>query len=157
MRRLIGSGVAVCGALAALWACSDGPPPPAGSGNVVIVDVDATRSPPPPDNDADDDSPFAPLDGGYAYLGDAYDPLGNCASCACPATDYCFGGGTGYTAFACTPSGFGAGCQPIPAACAGDASCDCLLQATSAQISCVGVCVQNPTQGGGPVVYCPHP
>ena len=88
---------------------------------------------------------------------DGYNPIGNCSQCACPAGDYCFGGGTGYTTFSgnCMPTAFGIGCQPIPAACAsaGDASmCDCLLQATAGKVGCYGVCVDSTL-----TVYCPNP
>jgi len=159
---LLAAGVVVCAGLGALEACTtDGPSPPSGSGNDITVDVDATMGVNPPASyDAGPDSPFARVDGGYAAAPDGYSPVGNCGACNCAATDYCFGGGTGYTTFsgACTPTTFGIGCQPFPAACAGDAGCDCLLKALSTQVPCYGVCIQNPTVGSGvPIVYCPNP
>jgi hypothetical protein len=159
---LLAAGVVLCGALGLVVACTtDGPPPPTGSGNDTIVDNDATNGVrPPASQDASPDSPFAPVDGGYPAAPDGYSPIQNCGACTCEAGTYCFGGGSGYTTFsgACTPTTFGIGCQPVPAACATDASCDCLLQATAAQVPCYGVCVQNPTVGSGvPILYCPNP
>jgi hypothetical protein len=147
----------VCGAAVSTTAActNDDTTPQQGSGNDV-VGIDATTQAAQSD-DGGPDSPFARVDGGYPGKPDGYDPIGICAKCACPATDYCFGGGTGYTTFggSCKPTAFGIGCQPIPDACAsvGDASvCDCLLQATASKVGCYGVCVDT-TQ----TVYCPNP
>ena len=145
----------LCGALAwAAAACTgdDTSSMPTGSGDNVHVDVDANdtvemRA------DVGADSPFARVDGSYD-IPDGYSPYRNCQSCKCPATDYCFGGGTGYTSFSgnCMPDAFAIGCQPLPPACAGDASCDCLLPATAGQVPCYAVCVQNTR-----TLYCPNP
>jgi hypothetical protein len=133
---------------------SDDSNAPLGSGDKVIVDVDATMQPQPPAGGGGADSPFARVDSGYPGAPDGYNPVGVCKTCACPKTDYCFGGGTGFTTFSgsCTPSGFGIGCQPLPAACGADASCDCLLQATAADVPCYPVCVQITL-----TLYCPNP
>jgi hypothetical protein len=151
------ASVACGAAVSTMAACSnDDTTPQQGSGN-DFVGTDATTQP-GQSSDGGPDSPFAPVEGGlYPGKPDGYDPVGICAKCACPAGDYCFGGGNGYTTFggSCTPTAFGIGCQPIPAACAsaGDAGvCDCLLQATSAKISCYGVCVDSTL-----TVYCPNP
>lgn len=157
MRALhVGLGAALlgCASAAATAACSsDDPSVPSGSGNDIIVDVPVTTQPTAAE-DAGPDSPFARVDGGAYNKPDGYDPYGVCKACACPATDYCFGGGSGNTTFTtCTPTGFGVGCQPIPAACAADASCDCLLTATAANTpGCYPVCVQNTR-----ILYCPNP
>jgi hypothetical protein len=146
-------GGALCCAAAACN--SDDSSTPTGSGNDVKVDVDATNQPPQPSYDGGP-SPFSPVDGGVYSTPDGYDPYGVCVQCNCPATDYCFGGGGSYTSFSgnCNPTGFGIGCQPLPASCSGDSGsqCDCLLQATNAMLPCYAVCVQ-----GNRAVYCPHP
>jgi hypothetical protein len=158
--RSLGWGLCVGAALlggalvSAASACnSDDSSTPTGSGDNVTVDVDATNLPGAP-TDAGTDSPFARVEGGYAAAPDGYDPYGLCQKCACPATDYCFGGGTGYTSFSgsCTPSGFGVGCNPLPAGCSGASDCDCLLMATASKFPCYAVCVQNSR-----TVYCPNP
>lgn len=154
--RLAVGAALLGGALAsAAAACnSDDSSTPTGSGNDVTVDNDATMQPSQPTYDGNADSPFAPVDGGVYPVPDGYDPYGVCVKCACPATDYCFGGGGSYSSFSgnCNPTGFGIGCQPLPAGCSGDSDCDCLLQATAAQIPCYAVCVQ-----GNRAVYCPNP
>ena len=153
-------GLGACGALlgalvSAASACNsdDSTGVVTGSGDNVVVDNDATTQP-GPSTDAGADSPFARVEGSVYGTPDGYAPSNVCKSCACPKTDYCFGGGTGYTSFSgdCKPSTFGIGCQPIPAACGDDASCECLLQATAANFSCVAVCEDNTH-----TVYCPHP
>lgn len=160
--REVARRVALCAALlgaamgAAVAACDadDSTGAPAGSGDHVTVDNDATVQPQQPKFDGGPDSIFASVDGGAYAAPDAYDPYGACKSCKCPAGDYCFGGGGSYTTLStCTPTSFGVGCQPIPAACGADASCDCLLTAIGSMgLQCYPVCVQNSL-----TVYCPHP
>lgn len=153
--RLALSAGLLGGALAcAAAACnSDDSSTPTGSGN-DFTGTDATTQPQQPQFDGNPDSPFAPVEGGVYGTPDGYDPYGICVKCNCPATDYCFGGGGSYTSFSgnCNPTGFGIGCQPLPAACAGNATCDCLLDATASQVPCYPVCVQN-----NRALYCPHP
>jgi len=144
------------GTLAAvLAACSadDSSSTPTGNGDDITVDVDATNQP-GQTGEGGSDSPFARVDGGYSAAPDGYDPYGICQKCACPATDYCFGGGGAFTQFDgnCKPTGFGIGCNPLPAGCSGAMDCECLLKATAADFPCYGVCVQD-TQ----TVYCPNP
>jgi hypothetical protein len=150
----VGVGL-VGGSLAcAMAACSadDASSTPTGHGDTVYVDVDSTMQP-GPSTDAGPDSPFARVDGGYA-IPDGYEPFAVCQKCDCPATDFCFGGGTGYTTFSgtCKQTTFGVGCNPLPAGCSGDSDCDCLLMATADKFPCYAVCVQN-----NRAVYCPNP
>jgi hypothetical protein len=153
----LGVGAALLGGalVSAAAACNsdDSSGVPAGKGDNLTVDNDATTQPGAP-TDAGADSPFARVEGSVYDKPDGYDPYGICQKCACPATDYCFGGGTGYTTFSgsCTPSGFGIGCNPLPAGCSGDSDCDCLLMATASKFPCYAVCVQNSR-----TVYCPNP
>lgn len=135
---------------------SDDSTPTQGSGN-DFYPTDATNQPTAQNGDAGADSPFAPVEGSIYYKPDGYDPVGTCTKCACPAGDYCFGGGTGNTTFGgnCMPTGFGIGCQAIPAACASAKAgglCDCLLQNVATTIGCYGVCALNTL-----TVYCPNP
>jgi hypothetical protein len=159
LRWGVGLGAALlCGGLAAagLAACSadDSTSAPTGKGDDITVDVDATSQQGGPMGGAGADSPFARVDGGAYDKPDGYDPYGICQKCACPATDYCFGGGGSFTQFDgnCKPAGFGIGCNPLPAGCSGGMDCECLLKATASEFSCYGVCVQNST-----TVYCPNP
>ncbi len=155
-RSVGAAGLLAASLTSAAMACNgDDSSPATGNGNDVHVDVDATTQQGPPSGaDAGADSPFAPVEGSVYSKPDGYNPLGVCKSCACPGTDYCFGGGTGNATFGgnCNPTGFAVGCQPLPAACASDASCECLLQATAGQVPCYAVCVQNSR-----TLYCPNP
>jgi hypothetical protein len=158
MRLVWWLGSLACGAtVSTMAACSaDDSTPPLGSGN-DFHGTDATTQP-GQSTDGGADSPFAPVDGSIYYKPDGYNPVGICTKCACPAGDYCFGGGTGYTTFSgnCAPTAFGIGCQPIPAACAttgADAGlCACLLENVATNIGCYGVCALNTL-----TVYCPNP
>jgi len=125
----------------------------------------ATDSQPPPvapptyASDAGSATPYGVVydDGGGYSRGYAYSPLEVCKQCACEAGTYCFGGGTGYTTFsgACTGGGsaFGIGCQPLPAACATQPNCDCLVGALKLPAACYLVC----TDVSNLTVYCPSP
>jgi hypothetical protein len=153
----LGLCVALLGAAlgAAVAACnSDDSTAPTGNGDHLSVDSDATMQPGPPVFDGGPDSIFAPVEGSVYGKPDGYDAYGVCQRCGCPAADYCFGGGGSYTSFSgnCMPTAFGVGCQPLPAACAAEAGCDCLLTATAPMVPCYAVCVQNTR-----TVYCPNP
>jgi hypothetical protein len=138
-------------------ACSDNAQP-LGQGNVVTGYPSSMQ--PEPDKDAGPYYDSRPYDSPYAPPPDGYDPIALCAKCACPSTDYCFGGGTSYVAFngncnATAPAGsFALGCQPIPAACLSSPAghrCDCLLKYTSF-LPCYPDCIENTL-----TLYCPHP
>lgn len=162
MRR-IWWAVALLGGAAvsvAAAACTDSTQP-LGQGNTV-TGYDASQQQPP--GPAEDAGPY--YDGLYTYDSpyspppDGYSPLALCASCACPATDYCFGGGTGYTTFNgqcnadAAADAFALGCQPIPPQClsvADGGRCPCLLQYTSF-LPCYPDCIENTL-----TLYCPHP
>jgi hypothetical protein len=161
MRRFWWAAVLLVGAAASALAaaCTDSTPP-LGQGNTVFG-YDASMQPMGPGQDAGSyiDAPYG-QDAPYPPPPDGYDPIALCAMCACPSTDYCFGGGTGYVAFngACnaeaSADAFALGCQPIPAVCvnAPDGSrCDCLLKQTSF-LPCYPDCIENTL-----TLYCPHP
>ncbi|MBV9948853.1 MAG: hypothetical protein JOZ69_18540 [Myxococcales bacterium] len=148
---------AACCALA--WACTGESSPPLGSGDNVKMDIDASVMP-VQDADPGPDSPFAPLDGPYGSLGDAYG-LAVCAGCACEAGTFCYGGSPGSPLSSCdqTAAAAGAplalGCHPIPSACAtATEECVCLLQSLPRDTSCYPVCTAPAS--GGFVVYCPQ-
>ena len=146
----------LAGALASVAAaCGNPSPPPIGQGDKVFVDVDATNQGLQPGQPVGDGGGFdAPVsEGGYYGAPDGYAPYATCQSCACPATGYCFGGGTGYTSFSgdCNPAAFGIGCQALPPECP-DASCECLIGVVGKQLPCYPVCVQNTR-----TLYCPSP
>jgi hypothetical protein len=120
--------------------------------------VDATDQPPQPEyDDGSPDSPFSRVDTGYVQLADGFAPFSVCSQCACGSSSLCFAGGRGYGAFSgtCAATAPGAtpaiGCVPIPAACANEPDCPCLLNALSPVLPCYTVCADN----GGFVVYCP--
>ena len=104
------------------------------------------------------DSFFAPLDGQYGPLPDGYVPLAVCAQCACAGGAFCYGGSP-YTAFSGTcdqtaSTALGVGCHTIPAGCAAEPDCVCLLQALGAQMPwCYAACADDPN--GGFTIYCP--
>jgi hypothetical protein len=147
-------------------ACSESAAP-LGSGNDVVVDVDAAEQPPPQQGDDDSgmiDSPFAPVDSPYSsQKPDGYAPFDWCTQCGCPSGMFCFGGGTGYTAFngdchadggpvPATGAGLAVGCYPFPGACANEPSCECLIIAMSQYMTCYPVCSITSN-----IVYCPNP
>lgn len=155
----VASAVAV---LSAIGACTGTSTKPLGVGDDLTVDVDATPAPPDPREDASAaaDSPYGFLDGPYGVLGaDAYDPLGACEQCACPSGSYCAGEGIGLAAgsAACGPQAdggaSGVGCVELPAGCANEPDCTCLLKSLGSGLSCSPVCAEN----GGFAVYCPTP
>lgn len=162
MRRIWWAVVLLGGAFAsvAAAACTDSTQP-LGQGNNV-VGYDASMQPPPTPA-ADAGSYYDVLYGyeaGYGATPDGYDPIGLCGTCACPPTDYCFGGGTGYVDFSgqcnrdAAADAFALGCQPIPPQCLSvpdGGRCPCLLQYTSF-LPCYPDCVENTL-----TLYCPHP
>jgi hypothetical protein len=149
-------GAAAASVVAA--ACTDNSSP-LGQGNTVTTYPSSMQSE-GPGQDAGAYYDARLYDSPYAPPPDGYDPLALCKMCACPATDYCFGGGTSYVAFngncnaTASADAFALGCQPIPAACvsAADGSrCDCLLKYTSF-LPCYPDCIENTL-----TLYCPHP
>ena len=150
-------GAACC---VAAWACTGESTPPLGSGDNVNTDVDASvMSVQGGDADLGPDSPFAPLDGPYGRVGDAYG-LAVCAACGCEAGTFCYGGSPGSPLSSCDQTGAASGaplelgCHPIPPACASAPECVCLLQSLPKDTSCYSVCTAPPS--GGFVVYCPQ-
>jgi hypothetical protein len=155
-RRLV--RVAVLGGIsaAALTGCDNSAP--LGSGSRLAVDVDASSQPAQStdDDSSSADSPFAPVDGAYGILPDGYAPLALCAQCACAVGTYCYGGSPYMTFSACdqtASTSLAIGCHKIPAGCANEPDCVCLLQALAPQMSCYPVCTDNVM--GGFTVYCP--
>jgi len=144
---------------AALQGCS-GSSAPSGHGDDFKIDVDASSMAPSTDTaeDATADSPFAPLlDAHYGQLPDGYAPLAVCAQCACGATTFCYGGSSS-TPFSgscdqTASTALEAGCHAIPAGCAAEPDCVCLLQALAPQMSCYLAC--SDSQNGGFTIYCP--
>ncbi len=145
--------------MAAAAACTDSTQP-LGNGNTIVGAPTSTQPEGPSrDGGAYYDSPYG-QDAPYPPPPDGYDPIALCAACACPPTDYCFGGGTGYVAFngSCnaeaSADAFALGCQPIPPPCVSvpdGGRCDCLLKYTSF-LPCYPDCVENTL-----TLYCPHP
>jgi hypothetical protein len=147
-------GVVVAG----LAGCSESKAP-TGRGDDLKVDVDASAVSPPAD-DGDDastqDSPFAPVDGPYGPLPDGYSPLAVCAQCACDGSTFCYGGSPS-TSFsgACDQTAnaaLGVGCHAIPAGCAAEPDCVCLLQALGTQMPCYAACADE--SNGGFTIFC---
>jgi hypothetical protein len=148
---------AAAASLSLAAACTDSTEP-LGKGNTVTGYPSSMQQ--EPDKDAGPYYDSRPYDSPYAPPPDGYDPLALCKMCACPATDYCFGGGSGYTAFngncnaAAAATAFALGCQPIPAACISvpdGGRCECLLKYTSF-LPCYPDCIENTL-----TLYCPHP
>jgi hypothetical protein len=143
-----------------LSACTSGSssPAPLGHGD-DFFGLDATAAPQAPADDAgaQDGSPFAPVDSPYGVVPDGYAPLAACAQCACEAGTYCFGGAPGvvFSGLCDQTSSVGPaiGCHAIPAGCANEPDCVCILSGLAMQTSCYPACVE-PTSGGF-TVYCP--
>jgi hypothetical protein len=141
-----------------LVSCSDSPPP-LGRGNHLVLDVDATMPPmqTPSNDEASTDSAYSPVGTKYA-IPDGYAPAAICQQCACSGATYCFGGATGHTVFSGSCDGGGGagleiGCQPLPAACANEPDCVCLIRELSPKMPCYPVC----GEGNALIVYCPVP
>ena len=139
--------------LVASAACSNetGSNKPLGTGDTLIVDVDASDLPDQPEASPDD--VFAQDDVQTAYdEGDAYAVLTICA----PPDGGSDDGGKGAKADDAGAAYEGgapaAACQPLPAACTSDPTCDCLFKALGSMIPCdYPHCgVQN-----GFNIYCP--
>jgi len=162
VRPVVAAKLALLGvATLALAGCDgeDAPPVVQVRDNVVAPTATATQAPPPPSMDTSDastDSPYGVLDdGGYAGRY-AYSPLQVCKQCGCDAGSYCFGGGTGYTAFSGTCSTgatFGIGCQPLPTGCGASPDCACLFDALKGTVPCYLVCSGTSSL----TTYCPSP
>jgi hypothetical protein len=173
MRRALSFALLPVAAFAALaavalasGACGDDSSKPTGSGDHVTVDVDATTQPSQNQNDASYYSDvYGPGDGPYADPPDGYAPYASCSKCTCPASTFCFGGGTGYTSgtpvcgAGATLPGAGSvqlGCNAIPPLCAGKGPkeiCACLIATLSPLLPCYSVCTDTPQL----ILYCPHP
>lgn len=160
MRRFWWAAVLLGGAAASVAAACEDSTPPLGQGN-TLIGYDASQQPTEPGRDggAYYDAPYG-MDAPYAPPPDGYDPVALCKQCACPPTDYCFGGATGYVAFSgqcnadAAADAFALGCQPIPPAClsyADGSRCDCLLKTTSF-LPCYPDCIENTL-----TLYCPNP
>ena len=101
---------------------------------------------------APDGASLAPSDAGvYGIIADAYAVPSVCATqCVCEAGTFCFGGGPGSPAFSGTcdnASGYGVGCDPIPA---GATTCELLLAALIGKVPCTPRCVPS----NGMTVVC---
>jgi hypothetical protein len=143
---------------AALAGCNDSSAP-TGRGDGLKVDIDGSTSPSAAtEEDASiEDSPFAPVDGQYGPLPDGYVPLAVCAQCDCDGSTFCYGGSP-YATFSGTcdqtaSAALGVGCHSIPAGCAVEPDCVCLLQALGGQMPCYPACADEPN--GGFTIFCP--
>ena len=136
------------GALGCVAACSSSSGSPGGKvvdpPDHLYVDVDASTLPDQPDGDLGPDSPFAPVDGSAAY-GDSYDAYAVLTVCP-PSDGGAHEGGVadgeapaGEHDGAAYPTDGGAaaqGCQPLPADCVSQPTCDCLLRVLAAETPC---------------------
>jgi hypothetical protein len=160
-------------------ACNDAPGPPSGPGNVLVNDTnepDAVVPQPPPPADAGmdayaDTGPYGTgggyQEGGLASMGylDVQSPQAACSSCKC-SNKYAFcleNGASSSVTAAPNAGGFCAyapastlevGCNPFPAACAANPTCECLLDALQPPLPCYPECT---TALGYFDVFCIHP
>jgi hypothetical protein len=159
------------GVMSLAAACATLSSAPLGSGDRVIVDVDATTLPPQPTQNVPPDSPFAPVDGsrGYGPEYDAYALLTVCSSNLVPDASAEGAGPPAPSrgsdaealrdgeAVSDAPSYAGAasasaGCEPLPAACANEPDCECLLRVLAAKIPCP---YPHCSVDNGFKMYCP--
>jgi hypothetical protein len=164
MRRARSSALVLLGSLFALAGACGNSQTPLGHGDDIISDVDSSDSPAPQQGDdaSYDDGFFAPADSGYPPPPDGYAPFGWCTQCGCPSGTYCFGGGSGRSAFSgdCHPEAgdltsaaeLTIGCYPFPSACANEPSCECLMNAIQPYMPCIPICSLTTN-----IVYCPNP
>ncbi len=165
MMRTGATLVVVAAAIALAAACSEATAPTVvAPGDDLVNDsnnTDAAPMPaPPPDSDAQAD---ASMDTGIVYTDGSYAPMLNtCAACSCSATKgFCFAGGVHLSGGpdaqpACamvTGSTVEDGCNSLPAACAANPTCDCVLTAVQPQFQCYLVCSPD---NGYLLVYCPN-
>lgn len=119
---------------------------PFGKGDHLIVDVEASTLPPQPDAYVPPDSTFAEVDGSTLY-GPGYDASALLVVCSPPdgsaSADDAGAGGDAASA-----------CQPLPAACASQPNCECLLglAAIATQLPCT---YPHCSVGMGFNLYCP--
>jgi hypothetical protein len=144
---------------------------PLGNGDRVIGDVDATQLPPQPSENVPPDSPFAPVDGSRSYGSeyDAYALLTVCSSSLVPDASAEGAGPSAPSrgsdaealldgeAVSDAPSYPGdapasASCEPLPAACANEPDCECLLRVLAAKIPCP---YPHCSVDNGFKMYCP--
>jgi hypothetical protein len=159
------------GALGGIAACSSTSGSPGGKvldpPDHLYVDVDGSTPPDQPDGDLGPDSPFAPVDGSAAY-GDSYDAYAVLTVCPPPSSDGgAHGGVDGGGADGEAPAGerdgaaysadggaMAQGCQPLPADCVSQPTCDCLLRVLAAETPCAYAhCSVGMDKGFS--LYCP--
>ena len=155
----------VVACLPALSACNDGPGAAAAPGNVIVNDShqDAVAY---LTQDVAVIPPMGAMDGGYpdggAYLdavagstgyADVQSPQSACSSCTCSNhRGFCLENGVTTTAMGAGPppppgvcplATFGTlaiGCNPLPIKCAGNVTCECLLDTIQPPLGCYPEC-----------------
>jgi len=162
-------------AASASVACEDTPGPPSGPGNVLIDDSmqDAVALltqdggyPPQGVGDGGDASPYLESGaGGSTGYQDVSSPQAACATCNCSTkVGFCLENGTSttvtaapYSNGACALAATGTpsvGCNPLPAACGGHGTCECVLDNLLLPTGCYAQCTDSP---GYLDLYCPTP
>src|ERR1700722_13792334 len=150
-------------ALIGVGACNESSPPVNKPGDDTINGTHEPEAGLPAPNPTEDSS--TPMDPPMYDVGTGYAPaLDTCGSCSCDMTkSFCFAGGThGITPTdapppACTlvdASTVQIGCNPLPASCTANPTCDCIEDAIQTQFGCYLVCTPDP---GYFLVYCPSP
>lgn len=165
------------GAVCMAAACSTISSAPLGKGDTIYVDVEASTLPKQqPDDASDDSSVFARVDGSDIY-GAAYDAYAALTVCEPPdgstsekgdsgkKGDGAAGsnpvepdssiepeGGSDDAAAPYAAADGGAACEPLPAACASQPDCECLLNALAASLPCT---YPNCRINHGFHIYCP--
>jgi hypothetical protein len=149
----------IAAAVAVGGACSNPTKPPNAPGDDLVNDTNEEEAGPPQPNQPVD---AAPMDSSPPVSADAsYVPmLMACASCNCSmTTGFCFAGGTHMLGPSDAPAcmmvagpAIGVGCNALPAACAANPTCACVIDAIQPQFNCYLVCTPDP---GYFLVYCP--
>jgi hypothetical protein len=120
---------------------------PFGKGDHLYVDVEASTLPPQPDVYLPPDSTFAEVEGSTLNYGPGYDAAVVFAVCDPPD-------GSASAGEAGAEGGSAGACEPFPAACASQPTCECLLGLASiaTQLPC-----SYPHCSAGSVfsLYCP--
>jgi hypothetical protein len=169
--------VALASGVGVIAACNDAPPAPSGPGNVLVDDSMQDAVAQLTQESGAPDVMYAPQgigdagDGGYGLDGtastgyaDVQSPQTACSSCKCDRrVGYCLENGTtvtfgappidGFCALAKTPTP-AVGCNALPAACAANPTCACILDAVQPPLGCYPECT---TGGGFFDVFCPKP
>jgi len=152
---------------AVLIACNDGPPPTSAPGNNYVDDSmqDAVAHYSQDAGIYDVIPPMGAMDAGYvdgsytdanlASVGyaDVGSPATACASCTCSqTTSFCIENGLTTTVSGAAAGGqcpmapagkLQIGCNPIPAACAANPTCGCLLDSVQPPVSCYPECTST--------------